>query len=219
MSATEQVFTAKQVSERLGLSSAMTRRYGAALEQITGEPIRQHPRDGRQYRADQVEAMMRAKAFVEANARLSVAQALTLALGEAPVVATPAVAEGPGNMSQALSEALERTLLPELRALREEVVGLRADRDEVQALRAEVAELRAEVATQKALPPAASAERVDRVIELEMIENGAAPEQPAADTEGSTTAEIGGERDHGSTDDGLLVKTARWLERRLRGRG
>lgn len=126
--ASEQIFTAKQVSGRLGLSSAMTRRYGAALEQLTGEPIRQHPRDGRQYRADQVEVLLQAKALVEANPRLSVAQALQLALGGVPaVVATSVVAEGSGTASEALAEALERTLLPELRALREEVVGLRRE--------------------------------------------------------------------------------------------
>lgn len=128
----EEVFSARQAADRLGLSPAMTRRYGAALEELTKEPIRQHPRDGRQYRREQLETMQRAKSFVEANPRLSVAQALQLALGEAPAVATPAVPEGSETPSEALSEvlvqALERTLLPELRALREEVAGLRAPR-------------------------------------------------------------------------------------------
>lgn len=198
MSATEQVFTAKQVSERLGLSPAMTRRYGAALEQITGEPIRQHPRDGRQYRADQVATMMKAKAFVEANARLSVAQALTLALGEAPAVATPAEVKDSENVSEALSRALERTLLPELRALREEVAGMRT-----------------EIAEARALPPGVTPERIDGALAMEMLEGRAPPEKAADDTEGSITGEIGSERE--ATDDGPAVRVARWLERRLRG--
>lgn len=135
MSDLEQIFSARQVAERLGLSAAMVRRYGAALEEITGQPIRQHARDGRQYSAEQMNVLIRAKGFVEANARLSVSQALQLALGEPPSVATPAVAEGTGTASQALSEALERTLLPELRALREEVSGLRLELEKQRAVR------------------------------------------------------------------------------------
>lgn len=67
----------------------------------------------RQYRPDQLEVMLKAKALVEANPRLSVFQALQLALGEPPAVATPAVTKGPGGASEALAEALERSLLPE----------------------------------------------------------------------------------------------------------
>lgn len=142
MSSAEEVFSAKQAADRLGLSPAMTRRYGAALEELTGEAIRQHPRDGRQYGREQLEAMRQAKSFVESNPRLSVVQALTLALGQAPEVATPAALLEPGDPSGALvgalAQALERSLLPELRELRAEVAGLREElrRRDAEALQA-----------------------------------------------------------------------------------
>jgi len=123
----------------------MTRRYGAALEEITGEAIRQHPRDGRQYRADQVDALLRAKGYLEANPRLSVPQALRLALGGVPAVATLTLTHEAGTAAQALAEALERSLLPELRALREEVAGMRAEAREREARETE---------HRTALPPA-----------------------------------------------------------------
>lgn len=127
----EQVFSARQAAKSLGLSSAMTRRYGAALEEVTGEAIRQHPRDGRQYQQSQLEAMVRAKGFVEANPRLSVTQALHLALGQASEVGLTDPLEQsettPQALENAFAQALERTLLPELRALREEVAELRRD--------------------------------------------------------------------------------------------
>ncbi len=144
MNGAEEVFSAKQAADRLGLSPAMTRRYGAALEELTGEAIRQHPRDGRQYSGEQLRTMQQAKSFVESNPRVSVAQALTLALGKAPEVSTPAVLSEPGDPSGALvaafAQALERSLLPEVRALRES--NERLER-EVAALRSEVAERRA----------------------------------------------------------------------------
>jgi DNA-binding transcriptional MerR regulator len=130
VSSTEEVYSARQTAERLGLSPAMTRRYAAALEEITGEAIKQHPRDGRQYSREQLETILRAKAFVEANTRLSISQALQMARGEAPAVATPAVTREVGATSQAFAEALERSLLPELRALREEVASLRREAQE-----------------------------------------------------------------------------------------
>lgn len=79
--------------------------------------------------------------------------------------------------------------------------------------------LRSEVAAPKALPPAVDAARIDRVLAAEMEESRPPPEKPLADTEGNITGEVGGERERGATDDGLLVRGARWLERRLRGRG
>lgn len=182
MTVPEEVFSAKQAADRLGLSPAMTRRYGAALEELTGEAIRQHPRDGRQYGREQLETMQRAKSFVESNPRLSVVQALTLALGAAPEVATPAALSEPGDPSGALvgalTQALERSLLPELRALRESN----------ERLEQEVAALRAGRASQF----------------------GRLPEAPPTSAETAATDETGG------SDDGPMVRAARWLERLLR---
>lgn len=55
------MYSAKAVRERLGISDGMLRRYAIALESVTGEQIKQHPRDGRQYTGEQVAALERAK--------------------------------------------------------------------------------------------------------------------------------------------------------------
>ena len=124
-----EVYSARQAADRLGLSPAMTRRYGAMLEEVTGEPIKQHPRDGRQYQAQQIAVMLQAKAYVEANPRLTVSDALKIALGIASAPVAPEIITAPQIASQqlteAFSEALEQTLLPELRELRLEVARLR----------------------------------------------------------------------------------------------
>lgn len=189
----EVTYTARQAADRLGLSVAMTRRYAAAFEEITGEPIRQHPRDGRQYRPDQLEVMLRAKAFVEANPRLSVFQALQLALGESPAVATPAVTEEPGGASGALAEALERSLLPELRALREEVAGLRS-------------ELRSRVLEQEA----------QYTLPSRTYDSSSPVEAERAVTDADQIRDQGPDQPPGS--DRVIVRAARALERLLLGR-
>ena len=124
-----EVYSARQAADRLGLSPAMTRRYGAMLEEVTGEPIKQHPRDGRQYQAQQIAVMLQAKAYVEANPRLTVSDALKIALGIASAPVAPEITTAPQITSQQLTEAfskaLEQTLLPELRELRAEVARLR----------------------------------------------------------------------------------------------
>lgn len=76
-----------------------------------------------------------------------------------------------------------------------EVGEVAALRDEVAGLRAALEALQDEVASMRALPPAADPERVD-AIETEMLEGRAEAE-----------------RDR----DGLLVRVARWIEKRVRG--
>lgn len=195
-------YTAKQAAEALGSSPAQARRYGAALEEVTGEPIARHPRDGRMYRRDQIETMLKAKGLVEANAGLTVTQALALALGDGLDLAHAESAAGvnlpPEALSEALSEALERalkrSLLPEL-----------------QGLRAEVAALRSELAEARALPPGASPERIDRAIEAEML--GASERAPETEAGGGSArfpSEALGAAE--AQPDGPVVRAARWLE-------
>ena len=77
------VYNARQVSEALGVSTAMVRKYAAAYEAITTKPIKQHARDGRLYTRDQLDALVTAKGFVDSNAGMSVDAALRIALGRA----------------------------------------------------------------------------------------------------------------------------------------
>lgn len=151
MSTPEQVFTAKQAAQRLGLSLAMTRRYGAALEALTGEAVRQSPRDGRLYRRDQLDALMRARDLIRADPQLSVTAALARALGSDDG-ATQAVATLPESVSPTFSDALARELLSTLEGVRAELAAAHADREELRELRAEVAALRSEADQRRALP-------------------------------------------------------------------
>lgn len=194
-------FTAKQAAEALGASPAQTRRYGAALEEVTGEAIARHPRDGRLYRRDQIEVMGRAKALVEANPGLTITQALTLALGGESDLAHAEATAGLNLPSEALSEALERalarSLLPEL-----------------QGLRAEVAALRSELAAARSLPLSVSPERIDRALAVEMASERPPVVEGDSGAAKSPSAALGEAQNEA---DGPMVRAARWLEQRFRG--
>ncbi len=108
------VYTARQVSEALGVSTAMVRKYAAAYEAITGAPIKQHARDGRLYTRDQLDALVNAKGFVESNAGMSVDTALRIALGRAEAAFKEPQAQPMSIDTAAFAEAV----LAELRGLR-----------------------------------------------------------------------------------------------------
>jgi DNA-binding transcriptional MerR regulator len=192
------VYTTRQAAEALGVGAAMMRRYAQTLEEITGQEIPQTRRDGRQFSREHLDTLLQAKALVDSHNGLSVEAALRMATspesaGQGLPVSVPigSIADSAALVA-ALQEAITAPLVAELRELR-----------------AEVAALRAEAATPKALPPAASAERVDRALEAEMQESQAPPEQPPTAPD-----------DSGAKDGPMVraaVRAARWLEGRLRG--
>ncbi len=108
------VYTARQVSEALGVSTAMVRKYASTFEAITGEPIKQHARDGRLYTRDQLDALIAAKGFVDTNAGMSVDTALRIALGRAESAIKEPQTQPTGIDTSAFAEAI----LAELRGLR-----------------------------------------------------------------------------------------------------
>ncbi len=108
------VYTARQVSEALAVSTAMVRKYAATLEAITGEPVKQHPRDGRLYTREQLDALVTAKGFVGGNAGMSVDTALRIALGRAE----SAVKEPQAQPTDINTVAFAEAILAELRGLR-----------------------------------------------------------------------------------------------------
>lgn len=199
MSTPEQVFTARQAAQRLGLSLAMTRRYGAVLEEMTGEPIRQHPRDGRQYRRDQLEAMLRARDLIRADPQLSVKTALERALGNGQGDAIPPVAALTGSTSPTFPDALARELLSTLEALRAELAEARTDREE---LREELRQRDAE---------ALRAGRTWETPKLPEAPTPAAGEQTAHVTAAATGPGGGG----GADEDGPLAQALHRIGRRL----
>lgn len=182
----ETVYSASQVARKLGVSGGMVRRYAMALEALTGEPIPQHPRDGRQFTQNHVDTLVSARRFVAGRQGMSVETGLRLALGlaELPTAVDRPASTDFGNLAgvEALKTALSEymgPLLTELRTLSDSNARLS---DEVAALRSELAEA-------KTLPLDVTPERIDRAMQVEMLEGQ-------------------DKRDR----DGLLVQCARWLE-------
>jgi hypothetical protein len=217
---TEAVYSSAQVARMLGVSGGMVRRYALTLEELTGEPIPQHARDGRQFSQEHVDALVAARRFVAGRQGMSVETGLRLALGLAELPAatlSPTVTDASGAVgAEALKAALGEHIGPLLTQLQtvvesnmqlmesnvrlsEEVAALRQGNAELLELRARVAALEAG----RALPPADPA-TIDRALELEQQAYPAAPEDL--------------EDDQTSAGDGVLVRAARWLEARL-GRG
>ncbi len=237
------VYNTRQAAEALGVGSAMMRRYAQTLEEITGEEVPQTRRDGRQFSRAHLDTLLRAKALVDSHNGLSVEAALRMATSatrdaEGLPMGVPmgSIADSAALIA-ALQEAITEPLVAELRApnaallfaaLSEAVtVPLVAELREVRAeLRqgdAEVLELRSRVAAleaEKTLPPA-TPERIDRALEVEMLEGIGASESPTAVAERQQGDESSGSAPGaaGGSLDGPMVRAARWLERWLYRKG
>lgn len=178
---TEAVYSSAQVARMLGVSGGMVRRYAMALEALTGEEIPQHPRDGRQFARAHVDALISARRFVAGRQGMSVETGLRLALGlaELPAAAhlpTPTSEEGLAG-AEAFKTALSEhfgPLLTQLQTLAESNAQLvNSNRQLLEShaqLAAEVEALRSEIAETRVLPPGASPKRIDRALEVEMLE-------------------------------------------------
>ena len=129
MSDDSTVYGTKQVADRLGLGSAMVRKYAVALEKLTGEEIPLKRRDGRQFSPEHYVAIAHAKALVDSNQGLSVETALKMALGTAQISSSALVpTSGYGNaleLTEALTAAVAKgneALLAEVRQLRKDLL-------------------------------------------------------------------------------------------------
>lgn len=125
------VYSTKQVADRLGLGSAMVRKYAVALEKLTGDDIPLKRRDGRQFSAEHYAVLAHAKMLVNSNQGLSIETALRMALGTAEVGSDslgPPVGYGNAlELTDALTAAVARgneALLAEVRGLRHDLTQL-----------------------------------------------------------------------------------------------
>lgn len=173
---------ARQVAKTLGVSSGMLRRYALAFEAITETTIKQHPRDGRQYTQEQLEALVRAKGYVNHNPDMSVDAAIKLALGanRQDTVQPPISLQEVG--AELSTEAVQKAFSVALTPLLTELQALRSSNERM----------------------------TNEVVELRRDLNSVA------------VSELQGPRDlppvteTTPTDDGVLVRGARWLESLLR---
>ncbi len=129
------VYSTQQVADRLGLGSAMVRKYAIAYERLSGNEIPNKKRDGRQFSPEHYRVIAQAKALVDGNQGLSVDVALKMALAGsqmtadalAPVRASNSEALAVGAITEAISAAVA-PLLVEVQGLRAEVEALRRER-------------------------------------------------------------------------------------------
>jgi hypothetical protein len=235
---TQAVYSSAQVAKMLGVSGGMVRRYAMALEELTGEPIPQHARDGRQFTQEHVDALVSARRFVAGRQGMSVETGLRLALGltDLPAATLSPTATTSGTVDvEALKAALGEVIGPLLTRL-QTVAESNAQLTESNArLTAEVAALRSEVAGLKVLPASerpASVEERQRDVE---VVNGIEPQKleqeswmaavalkaltAASELPATPRERRGGEStgDAEGASDGPMVRVARWLERRLYG--
>ncbi len=124
----EQVYSAREVAQQLGLAAAMVRRYASAYEQIVGEKIGLHPRDGRLFSQQQLDVLLAARALVQRDST-SVEAAVAQALQRPETALAVKVQSSDGLTLDALTAALSRSqqpLLDEVRELRRELAEIRA---------------------------------------------------------------------------------------------
>lgn len=149
---TRPMLTTSALASVLGVGTSMARRYGLALEAITGQPLRQIPGKGRMYLEEEVQLLQEARQLVLQDPSLSIEDALKSVMGVEGVPSSELLVEraerpsGPsleaiqGLLSQALGPvavALQQ-LQEQNQLLREELEGLKAlpapllDQDELQ---------------------------------------------------------------------------------------
>jgi hypothetical protein len=191
----EVVLSPGEAARVLGVSPSGLRRLAVVYGEVYGALQKDASQTSRVWPQEAVVRLQRARALMAAGQARSVRDALVAVEGGAAAPVEMAVSDG--RVEAALGVVATR---------------LEAVLDSNRRLEAEVAALRAEVAA-KALPPGASPERIDRALEVEMLE----AERSPTGLEGYEGAESPG-KERG-TSDGFLVSVARWLERRLHSRG
>ena len=143
--ASRSLYTTGHLASELGIGTSMARRYGLALEAVTGEALRQVPGKGRMYSERDIQLLREARQALMEQPNSSIEDVLRDILGiEKPEDAEPTVerasrpAGGSGVGLMDLQQALTQALTPVAAALQE--------------LREENHQLRQEIEGMKALP-------------------------------------------------------------------
>ena len=144
------LYTTGHLASELGVGTSMARRYGLALEAVTGQALTQVPGRGRMYSQQDIRVLQEARQTLVEQPNLSIEEALKAVLGieEPEKSAEPTVekASRPLERSGAaladLQQALGDALTPVMAALHE--------------LREENRQLKVEIEGLKALPAPAN---------------------------------------------------------------
>lgn len=129
------VYSTAQMADRLGLGSAMVRKYAIAYERLSGDEIPNKKRDGRQFSPEHYRLIAHAKGLIDGNQGLSVDVALKMALTGSQIGFEPGTGGLASNSEQlavgAITDAMSSAIAPlldEVRGLRSEVELLRRER-------------------------------------------------------------------------------------------
>lgn len=97
--------TGREVAAQLGLGDAMARRYAQTYEEVSGETILTHRRDGRLFTDDQLSTLLKARAIVQ-QTNVDVASAIRQALEQPVSLAEITLPQGSALSIERLSEAI-----------------------------------------------------------------------------------------------------------------
>ena len=207
MDEAERLHSPSQVGAELGLKAGMVRRYHLAYEGVTGEPLPRDPiNNGRLVSDHQLAVLTQARDAVRRTPTLSAEDAIKHVLGFATVPTVPAASQA--DLLEAILRELQEQR--ERNAARDRQIEALLESN--QRLHGQLRTLTAPSLSDDGAPgtlPTVNAERVDRALEVELRESQVPPAD--LDDDGETQ----GPR---RRDDGPMVRVARWLERRLRGR-
>ena len=130
MSETEEILSAKEVADELGIGAAMLRRYAATYEKVSGKEIDLHRREGRQFTRSQVDTLLEVRRKVQGkDMSLDAAMEVVLNGPEIALEPRPSVLRQSDSL-EAFKAALD-PLLSELQSIRGELSSLRRENKEL----------------------------------------------------------------------------------------
>jgi hypothetical protein len=186
----------------------MVRRYHLAYEGVTGEPLPRDPiNNGRLVSDHQLAVLAQARDAVKRTPTLSAEDAIKHVLGFATVPTVPTASQA--DLLEAILRELQEQR--ERNATRDRQIEALLESN--QRLHDQLRALTSPSPSDDGAPgtlPTVNAERIDRALEVELREAQA----PPAELDDGGEAQAPRER----ADDGPMVRVARWLENRLRGR-
>jgi hypothetical protein len=134
MAEIEMLYSARQLSDELGITLQMLSKYAQAYTKLTKRQIMKQGRDGRHFTAEQRTVIKNARDAVRSQTGVTVSEAMkrALMLDAVPLEVT-SWADSPGvdvqALKQALNEAVTLPLVAEIQALRDEVQDLKQGRE------------------------------------------------------------------------------------------